>query len=183
MGFIQGIIIGVAVAMDAFAVSLSIGLNRGVRIYNKIIFCFSFSFFQFIFALLGGISGFLFNKYVVCIPSIVGGVIVSIVGIMMIKEGMEKKEGCFLLQKGMYLILGISVSIDALVVGFTALNSIANLYLLIYIAMTIGVITFLFCGLAYVLARSLKKVEFICKYADYIGGFVLIVFGIKMIIL
>lgn len=182
MGFIQGIIIGVAVAMDAFAVSLSIGLNKSVRIYNKIIFCFSFSFFQFIFALLGGISGFLFNKYVVCIPSIVGGVIVSIVGIMMIKEGMEKKEGCFLLQKGMYLILGISVSIDALVVGFTALNS-TNLYLLIYIAMTIGVITFLFCGLAYILARSLKKVEFICKYADYIGGLVLIVFGIKMIIL
>lgn len=182
MGFIQGIIIGVAVAMDAFAVSLSIGLNRSVRIYNKIIFCFSFSFFQFIFALLGGIAGFLFNKYVVCIPSIVGGVIVSIVGIMMIKEGMEKKEGCFLLQKGMYLILGISVSIDALVVGFTALNS-TNLYLLIYIAMTIGVITFLFCGLAYILARSLKKVEFICKYADYIGGLVLIVFGIKMIIL
>lgn len=183
MGFIQGIIIGVAVAMDAFAVSLSIGLNRSVRIYNKIIFCLSFSFFQFFFALLGGISGFLFNKYIVCIPSIIGGIIISIVGIMMIKEGMEKKKGCFLLQNTMYFILGVSVSIDALVVGFTALNYIDSIALLVDITLTIGIITFLFCGLAYILARSLKKVEFICKYADYIGGVVLILFGIKMIIL
>lgn len=183
MGFIQGIIIGVAVAMDAFGVSFSIGLNKNVRLYNKFIFCLSFSFFQFFFAFLGGIGGFLFNKYVVSIPSIIGGIAISIVGILMIKEGMEHKKGSLLLQNGMYMILGVSVSIDALVIGFTALNTIFSIAYLLYITAIIGIITFLFCGLAYVLAKFLKKVDFICRYADYIGGIVLILFGLKMMIL
>ena len=52
MWFVHGIIIGSALSMDAFAVSLSIGLTRGVKLYNKLLFCFTFAFFQFFFALL-----------------------------------------------------------------------------------------------------------------------------------
>ncbi|WP_040212276.1 manganese efflux pump MntP family protein [Clostridium polynesiense] len=183
MWILQGVIIGSALAMDAFAVSLSIGLNKGVRLYNKIIYCFSFSFFQFLFSLTGGLSGILFNKYVAAIPSLAGGIVVAAVGIMMILDGIKKKENYRLQKQEMYYILGISVSIDALVVGFTTLNSISKFYHLMEFTIIIGTITFLFCGLAYILARYLKRVVFICKYADYIGGIILIIFGLKMIIL
>ncbi len=183
MTFIQGIIIGAALAMDAFAVSLSIGLTRGVRLYNKFVFCVSFAFFQFLFSLLGGVFGILFSKYVVVIPSVVGGIIVAVVGIMMIREGRKKKIAPILMKPRMYIILGVSVSIDALVVGFTTLNSINNYIYLFDTAMLIGIITFFFCVGANFLARYLKRVDFVRKYADYIGGLILIAFGLKMIFL
>ena len=36
--------------------------------------------------------GFLFEKYIIAIPNIIGGIAIGIVGIMMIKEGFEKNE-------------------------------------------------------------------------------------------
>ncbi|WP_426349653.1 manganese efflux pump MntP family protein [Alloiococcus sp. CFN-8] len=183
MWFVHGIIIGSALAMDAFAVSLSIGLTKGVKLHNKLIFCFSFAFFQFFFALLGGFGGILFSKYVTSIPSIIGGIVLVIVGIAMIKEGFNKKNesNIILLQPKMYFILGISVSIDAMVVGFTALSSIgSNLYLM-DITLMVGIITFIFCVGANFIARYLKRVDFVKRYADYLGGIILIIFGFKMI--
>ena len=50
--------------------------------------------------------------------------IISLVGVVMIREGFENKGKCPLLKPKMYFILGVSVSIDAMVVGFTALNSL-----------------------------------------------------------
>ena len=184
MWLIHGIIIGGALAMDAFAVSLSIGLTKGVKFYNKLIFCISFAFFQFFFALLGGMGGLLFSKYVTSIPSIIGGIILVIVGLTMIKEGFNKKDDSKIIftQPRMYFILGISVSIDAMVVGFTALNSIGNYFYLFDITILVGVITFIFCVGANFLARYLKRVDFVRRYADYLGGIILILFGLKMIL-
>ena len=62
-------------------------------------------------------------------PSIIGGMIISLVGVVMIKEGFENEGKCPLLKPKMYFILGISVSIDAMVVGFTVLNNITNVIL------------------------------------------------------
>ena len=47
----------------------------------------------------------------------------------MIKEGFENKGKCPLLKPKMYFILGVSVSIDAMVVGFTVLNNITKVIL------------------------------------------------------
>ena len=86
------IIVGVALAMDAVGVTISIGLNPKVKRYNKIAFIISFSIFQFLFFLLGGIGGHLFEKYITTIPNVVGGIAIAILGILMIKEGFEAKE-------------------------------------------------------------------------------------------
>ncbi len=183
MGIFYGALIGLALAMDAFAVSFSIGLNRRVRLHTKLLFCISFAFFQFLFALIGGVFGILFSKYVASIPSLIGGMVVALVGVMMIKEGKEQGKSIVLLKQRMIIILGCSVSIDALVLGFTTLNSISSYIYLFEITVLIGIITFFLCGLAYFIARYLKRIDFISKYADYIGGIILILFGIKMILL
>ncbi|ETJ43835.1 Membrane protein, partial [human gut metagenome] len=47
-------IIGIALAMDAFGVSLGVGLNPILKKRNKIKFIVSFAFFQFLFTFLGG---------------------------------------------------------------------------------------------------------------------------------
>ena len=177
------IIVGVALAMDAVGVSLSIGLNSIIKRSKKISFILSFSIFQFLFFFLGGISGHLFERYVTSIPSIVGGIAIAIVGIMMIKEGSESKnkDDSILLKRGMTLILGVSVSIDAFVIGFIAFNQIINLIMIISASLIVGTITFILCLGAFYLCRYIRKIDFVTKYSDYLGGIILIIFAIKMI--
>ncbi|SHI63082.1 Putative Mn2+ efflux pump MntP [Clostridium cavendishii DSM 21758] len=177
------VLIGIALAMDASAIALSIGLNCAIQKKNKFLFALSFAFFQFLFTLLGAIGGMLFEIYITSIPNIIGGIVIAIVGVMMIKEGMEQKEECILLKTKMYFILGISVSIDALVVGFTAFNRVGNLMNITFISVIIGIITLILSLTAFFASKYARKFSFITKYADYIGGAILIVFGFKMIFL
>ncbi|HEY8890458.1 MAG TPA: manganese efflux pump [Clostridium sp.] len=172
-------IIALALSLDAFGVALCIGLNSKTRFKNKVCFIISFAFFQFLLSYIGAYVGFLFNTYVASMPTIIGGVIISIVGVVMIKEGFENKGKCPLLKPKMYFILGISVSIDAMVVGFTVLNSITKVILL-KDTLFIGVVTLVMVTMAFIISKYLKKIEVISKYADYIGGIILIFFGLKM---
>ena len=100
----------------------------------------------------------------------------------MIKEGFGDKDQCILLKKRMYLILGVSVSIDALVVGFITLNTIKNISHLLNSTLIIGVTTLVLTSVAFILSKFLNKIQFVSKYADFIGGAILIIFGLKMIL-
>lgn len=177
------VVIGIALSMDALGVTLSIGLNPVVRRNIKIRYILSFGFFQFLFFFLGGIFGYLFDTYVVSIPNIVGGIAIGIVGVMMFKQGFESenKDDDLLLKKSMPIILGVSVSIDALVIGFTVCHHI-SLYLLLTVnSIMIGLITLLICTTGFFLCRYIRRLEFITRYADFIGGLILIIFAIEMI--
>lgn len=175
------LLIAVALSLDAFGVALSIGITGGIKRENKIMFALSFGFFQCLFSLLGAIAGSLFTTYIVSIPKIIGGAIVAVVGVLMLKEGMEEKSEKLLINKKMYMILGISVSIDALIIGFTVLNQVDNQILMAINCLTIGVVALIFSSLAFILSKYLKKISVIESYADYIGGIILILFGLKMI--
>ena len=177
------IIVGIALAMDAVGVTVSIGVNPKVMRKSKIAFIMSFAIFQFLFFLLGGIGGHLFEKYITTIPNIVGGVAIAIVGILMIKEGFEDNEDneTLLLKREMVIILGISVSIDAFVVGFTGFNYISSALKMIGDCSIVGLITLILCSFTFYLCRYIRKIGFIAKYASFFGGVTLIIFAIKMI--
>jgi manganese efflux pump family protein len=174
-------LIALALSLDAFGVALSIGLNRSIRLRNKAIFSMSFGFFQYLFSLVGAYAGLWFTMYIAAVPAIIGGIIIAIVGALMIKEGLDEKEECLLFSPKMYLVLGVSVSIDALVIGFTALSGLGSNIVILESAIFIGVITFIITGAAFILSRFLNRIAIISRYADYIGGIILVVFGLKMI--
>lgn len=182
MEFYALTLIAIALSLDAFGVAMSLGLNENLKIKNKMQFAFSFGLFQFLFAFAGAYFGLLFNEYIVSVPNIVGGIIITGVGAYMVKEGYEKKEECLLIKPGMPLILGISVSIDAMVIGFTVLNKIKNSLILLQNTLYIGLITFIFSVFAFFISKYLRKINILEKYSDYIGGIILIIFGLKMII-
>ena len=81
----------------------------------------------------------------------------------------------------MFIPLGISVSIDALAIGFSVFNKYSLGVLLCY-AVIIGLITMLLCILAFIISKQARKIVFIKRYGDYFGGVILFVFGLKMII-
>jgi len=171
--------IALALSLDAFGVALCIGLNNQTRFSNKVGFTISFGLFQFVLSYLGAYAGFLFNTYVASMPTIIGGIIIALVGVIMIKEGFDNQGKCPLLKPKMYFVLGISVSIDAMVVGFTVLNNITKVILL-KDTLFIGVVTLAMVTIAFIVSKYLKKIDVVGKYADYIGGIILIIFGLKM---
>jgi putative Mn2+ efflux pump MntP len=175
------LLIALALSLDAFGVALSIGLNPGVKLKNKLIFCISFGFFQFLFSFVGSFAGIYFTNNIKAVPQLMGGIIILIVGVLMVKEGMEEKEECLLFTPKMYIILGASVSIDALVVGFTMFGAMESDRLTLLYTAIIGVVTFVISISAFIISKYLKKISVVARYADYIGGIILIIFGLKMI--
>lgn len=182
MGLKEVILIGVAMAMDALGLSISLGINPILKRRNKIGFIVSFAFFQFLFIFLGGVVGKFFDTYIVAIPNFIGGVIIALIGFIMILEAFKKNDNdeSVLIRKSMYMILGMSVSIDALVVGFTAFHEV-NEILLFIDAILVGLITLLICTSGFFMCRYARRVDFICKYADLLGGLILLILGFKMI--
>ena len=81
----------------------------------------------------------------------------------------------------MILILGISVSIDAIVVGFTTFNQITSLLTLFVDSILVGLITLFICTIAFFICRYIRKISFVQKYANFLGGIALLIFSIKMI--
>lgn len=182
MNISQVMWIAIAVSLDASGVALCIGLNEKATTKNKVFFSISFGFFQFLLSFLGGFSGKLFSENIASVPSIIGGMIISVVGVMMIKEGMENEAYSPLLNIKMYFLLGISVSIDAMVVGFATLCGTDVTKLLMY-TLIIGLVALVMCTIAFIISKHLSKIKLISKYADYIGGIILILFGLKMMFL
>lgn len=178
------LLIPIALALDAFGISLSLGFSNKYRFKQLMMFCLSFGFFQFLFSFFGGIFGDLVNSYILTIPKVFGGIVILIVGIMMFKEAFLNNKDEEELEKklfnNLYITLGISVSIDALVVGFTAYN-IYNFKLIFLNTLLVGIVTLLLCVFAVLLSMYLRKVKFIARYADFLGGIILILFGLKMI--
>jgi len=183
LSFFSLLTIALALSLDAFGVAVCIGLNNQVRRNNKYLFALSFGFFQFFFSLIGAYAGFLFNTYIASVPEVIGGIVIAIVGCLMIKEGYENKGECPLIKPSMYIVLGMSVSIDAMVVGFTALDNIKSAAAVFTDTFFIGIVTLIISLGAFLLARYLRRVNAIGKYADYLGGIILIIFGLKMIFL
>ncbi|MGL5351830.1 MAG: manganese efflux pump MntP family protein [Clostridium sp.] len=177
------IIIGIALAMDALGVTISLGLNSKARRSSKVKCLYSFAIFQCLFILVGGISGSFFDTYIASIPNLIGGVIIGIVGAIMIIEGLksEDDDNSILEKKFMHILLGVSVSIDALVVGFTAFHHIGSYIVLALDSIMVGLITLFICTLGFYLCKYVRKIKFICRHADFLGGVILIIFGVKMI--
>ena len=118
MSFVTIFITSIALAMDAFGVSLSLAISdssEDKKLKSKVIYLFGF--FQFILAFLGGVLGFYFNNYVMVIPEKLLGMVIAIVGVLMIYDGKKKNNCKVTIKNGVIIFLGISVSIDALAVS------------------------------------------------------------------
>lgn len=181
MSFYSLFIVALALSLDAFSISICTGLNNKLKRSEKLRFPISFGFFQFFLSLAGAYSGFLINTYVLSIPKVLGGIIIGIVGILMLREGIKNTGECVLVKKGMELVLGISVSIDAFVIGFTLLNKISSNMMLFRDTLFIGIVTFFMSVFALYISNFLRKIKIFTKYADYLGGAILVIFGVKMI--
>ena len=176
------ILTAVSLAMDASAVSLAKGmaLPRKSLLKYGFILAFAFGSFQGIMPCIGYLAGSQFTIFISNIDHWIAFILLGIIGINMIKEGKEHKEECEILHSiplKTVLLLAVATSIDALAIGV----SFAFLQVPILLAsFWIGIITFI---LSFACVLIGKKVGSIFqKYAEYLGGFMLIFLGFKILI-
>lgn len=179
MSIIEIILIGIALAMDAFAVSICKGVTiRGKEIRFYLIIALYFGVFQMIMPILGYVISSRFTSFISSFSKILSFAILVIIGIQMIKESFSKLEvlNDKLDFKTMSL-LAVATSIDAFAVGVTF--SIMKVNIIIS-SILIGIITFIISIIGVYLGVKFKN-----KYGDKSllgGGIILILIGIKILL-
>ena len=176
--FIELLLIGVGLSMDAFAVSICKGLAmRRVNKKQAFVIGLFFGGFQALMPFIGWALGTQFESYITSIDHWIAFVLLAFIGVNMIRESKsEEKVDNSMTVKSM-LLLAIATSIDALAVGVTFAFLEVNI---IYAVLFIGTITFL-CSAAGVKIGSLFGLKYKAK-AEVCGGIILIVIGAKILL-
>lgn len=181
MNLISVIFIGLALAMDAFAVSIAGGIiEKKKRIKNAFFVSFMFGFFQMLMPIIGWSLGFKFRQSIVSYDHWIAFTLLFAIGAKMIYEGLkivEVEEKALSFTVNAVLILSIATSIDALAAGL----SFACLDISILTpALIIGFITFLICLIGFFIgARFGHLFE---NKVELFGGIILILIGFKILI-
>ena len=182
MSFLEIVLIAVSLSMDAFAISITLGLsNKNPRFIYMLIPGIYFGFFQALMPLDGYYAGALFAAQIQHLDHWVAFVLLGLIGGKMIKDGFSKKEEEKLeanpYQFFRMLLLAIATSIDALAVGITFSFFTINIFTAILIT---GTTTFII-SLAGVKVGYIFGVKF-KSGAEIIGGAALVILGIKILI-
>jgi putative Mn2+ efflux pump MntP len=181
MGLITIIIIALALAMDAFAVSIVSGTAYGkLKVKHALRMALSFGAFQAFMPLVGSLAGLTIRDHIAEYDHWVAFGLLAAVGGKMIYESFKIKpseENFNPSSVVVLLLLSVATSIDALAVGIT----LSFLQVSIALAVTIiGVVTF---ALSYLGVYIGKKIgHFFENKIQAIGGLVLIALGLKILI-
>lgn len=178
--FIKSILLGVALAMDAFSVSVVNGFGDiKMKKRKGALIAGTFAFFQFIMPMVGWVFVHylceFFNVFEKFIPWIALGLLLFI-GIKMIIDGIRGGEADEYKPLGFLtlIIQGIATSIDALSVGFTIEKY--NLLMAFICSLIIAVVTFAICVFGLIIGKKVgTKLN---NKASVLGGVILVIIGI-----
>lgn len=175
--------IAVALAMDAFAVSIAAGVTlKNVSFRQTFRLSWHFGLFQALMPIIGWSAGSTVRVFIEAYDHWIAFGLLSIIGLKMIREAFKadgdtrkKKDPT----KGMMLvILSLATSIDALAVGL----SLSMLNVGIWLpACIIGVVAGSFTIVGIQFGRRIGSAIKLGLYAEVFGGVVLIIIGFNIL--
>ncbi len=186
MGLSELLLLALGVSMDAFAVSICKGLAMKKAGLREGLTCgVWFGGFQALMPLIGFFLGTLFAGAIEAFDHWVAFILLSVIGINMLREAFGKEEECGdceeqnadLSVKTMF-VMAVATSIDALAVGVSlAMAGNVNIFTAILL---IGVFT---CGMSAVGVKigNVFGARFE-KKAQAAGGFILVALGLKILL-
>ena len=191
--FLNSILLGVGLAMDAFSVSMTNGLNEPKMKFGRMsLIAGCYAFFQFAMPMLGWICVHTivtyFEKFQTFIPWIALLLLLYIGGKMLIESIKEltSKDKSEEVQEvrvkrlsfGTLIIQGVATSIDALSVGFTIADYGTGRAL--WASLIIAVVTFIICVFGLFIGK--KAGDKLGSKAGILGGIILIGIGIEIFV-
>ena len=178
MSVIEIAIIGIGLAMDAFAVSICKGLAMKKMSYQKaIIIALFFGGFQALMPAIGYVLGTTFASKIAAIDHWIAFILLGLIGVNMIKEALGKEDDECLddaLHFGDLIMLSIATSVDALAVGITFA------FFNVSIVLSTSIIGFIICIIGVKVGNVFGE-----KYkskAELTGGILLIIMGCKILL-
>ncbi|MGI6551221.1 MAG: manganese efflux pump MntP family protein [Syntrophomonadales bacterium] len=185
--------VAVALGLDAFSVALGLGLSGVSRSYRTR-FVGTVAALHVIMPLLGLYLGLAAGSFMGKWAAIVGALVLAFIGFQMIREGLgsyettakfgEAREKLFNKRPEVslggwssVLVLGLSVSVDALAVGFGLGTTKVPI---LYTVITTGIVAGIMTALGWLGGRYFS--ELIGKRAQAAGGILLILMAIKMLL-
>lgn len=180
MGISELLLIGIGLSMDAFAVSIGKGLStKSLTSRHYLSVGVWFGGFQALMPIVGFLLGVSFASLVESFDHWIAFVLLGVIGSNMIRESLKGDE-CEIhpdfSARAMFM-LAIATSIDALAVGV----SFAFLQIdILPAASIIGVTTFILSMIGLRIGNI-----FGCRFkskAEFVGGIVLIIIGIKILV-
>lgn len=184
MFFVESVLFGVALAMDAFSVSLANGLHEPHMKKRKLCaIAGTFSFFQFLMPLIGW---FCVRTILECFSAVerwipfIALALLGFIGGKMLIEGIRNGESEEQEQPSVgfcaLIVQGIATSIDALSVGLD-IGTYDSIHALVC-ALVIAAVTFMICVGGLLLGKKVGM-RFSGK-ASILGGSILILIGLKI---
>lgn len=179
MSIIELLILSIALAMDAFAVSICKGLSlKEIKVKHLILVGSWFGGFQALMPVLGYFCGSKFADKVDKYDHWIAFIILALIGASMIKEsGDDEEEVNSNMDVKTMFFLAVATSIDALTVGITFAFLDVNIVMAV---LFIGVITFVISAMG-VKIGSIFGDKYKSK-AEIAGGVVLILIGLKTLL-
>ncbi|MBQ6321509.1 MAG: manganese efflux pump [Lachnospiraceae bacterium] len=185
--FLNSILLGAGLAMDAFSVSIANGLTEsGMKRARMCSIAGVYAFFQFLMPMIGWICVHTivvaFSSFERIVPWI-ALVLLCVIGGKMIYEGIHPQDGehgsaTGIISGRVLLLQGIATSIDALSVGFTIAQYDAPSAFMC--SVIIAVVTFVICLCGLVFGKRIGT-RF-SSGAGILGGLILIAIGIEIVV-
>ena len=182
MTLITILVIAIALAMDAFAVSIAAGIKLGYVTHRQTFrLSFHFGFFQFMMPVLGWFLGASLEKIIGAVDHWIAFGLLGFIGIKMIHEAFDSSgdKSCTEdpTQGARLLGLSIATSIDALAVGLTL--GVLNEHIW-YPSIIIGIVAALLTMIGIKLGCRIGM--YFSKKMEIVGGIILIAIGIKILL-
>ncbi len=182
--YLNSVLLGVGLAMDAFSVSLANGLNEpGMKAPRMCGIAGTFGAFQAAMPMLGWLCVRTvvqaFQSFQKLIPWI-ALLLLAYIGGKMLIEGLKHTEGDESPAVGFWglMVQGIATSIDALSVGFTIADY--DLTMALTSALIIAAVTFAICWAGLVIGKRFGTK--LAGKASVLGGVILIAIGIEIFV-
>ena len=184
MFFVNSVLLGVGLAMDAFSVSMANGLNEpNMKRSRMAAMAGVFGSFQFLMPMIGWLCVHTivqyFNAFEKCIPWI-ALILLLYIGSKMLIEGIRGAEddeqtgvGAFAL-----FIQGVATSIDALSVGFTIADY--DLIMALVCSIIIAIVTFFICITGVKIGKTFGTR--LASKSQILGCMILIAIGLEIFI-
>ncbi|WP_347993893.1 manganese efflux pump MntP family protein [uncultured Eubacterium sp.] len=181
---VEFLLLGVGLAMDAFAVSICKGLAmRKVNKKQAVVIALFFGGFQAIMPIVGWFLCKGFQNYIEAFDHWIAFALLAFIGMKMIIETLSEKEEDVVVEKmdppldmKEMLMLAIATSIDALAVGI----SLAALDRpIVESAAIIGVVTFVISIIGVYIGNFFGNRY--KKRAEFVGGIILVLIGVKIL--
>lgn len=184
MFFINSVLLGVGLAMDAFSVSMANGLKEPqMKAGRMSLIAGVYAFFQFAMPMIGWIFVHTVVVYFLAFEKFIPWialVLLLFIGDKMLIEGIkggdEEDNSPKQLSFGVLIVQGIATAIDALSVGFTIAEY--DWVMAVVASLIIAIVTFAICIGGLVIGKKIgTKLN---NKAAILGGVILIVIGIEI---